>query len=621
MVDWIKGGRGIPSGPVWPFVKMWNKPYYNEGDMIAAMPGGISIIGTPGERITPIHDPWCGYWPLQVPFAYPWYPSIRWLSCPQAVLWSGDDIWFITTDQLTPVSTFWIQKCNLSTKDFITVYTDTLPNIPATQTAPAIKSWSEIEINVSIKGTKKVIVLFKRETEIPQLAGYVDVYVFDDETLQFHTKIMDDSSFVLPVYNSKYALIDSEDNIHILVYTYTDEILKAYDYRSTDGGETFTAYLVNDFDIKIALEGCFICSHIGKYLVEGLDSFGDPDGTLWALPSHITLVYEEPDNDGPQLCGLAEGTNSATLKTTNVITYHIYGEEYNFPITDNIVMTACETQPESTSCWYAVSVNASGNITVTKGTETSLLPVPVGDLIIGVFLIQTASSYTFTSGTTDLSATGITATFYDVDVQITNGRWIMLNNAQLFKSTNFGSTWIEQTAIDSNVITEGIRDFMVIDDVFYAIDTSGRYNEVDINGNPNPREVYIKRSTNGVNWTKVLMVDRINAELYLGMGVLGYDGTYYYAIMTFSNVSPAENMVYRSADGITWIIVSTFEGTVDPSGYRTQGNLAIKDDGKLTFTHWYADTWQGGYKQMCFWESEDNGETWTNIPCLFRNVT
>jgi len=485
MVDWIKGGRGIPSGPVWPFVKMWNKPYYNEGDMIAAMPGGISIIGTPGERITPIHDPWCGYWPLQVPFAYPWYPYIRWLSCPQAVLYDNGNKWFITTDQNQPTSTFWIQEYDPSLQEFTTIYTNTLPNIRGTETTPAVWAWGEVEIDTFTKGTKKVIALLKMVSGEYSLAEYVDVYVFDGDTLQFHTKIMNDSSFVRPIYNSKYALIDSEDNIHIFIYTYTDEILKAYDYRSTDGGETFTAYLVNDFDMQIDLGACFCTPHIGRYITES------PDGILWVLTSYITMVYDE-----------------------------------------------------------------------------------------------------------------------------VNKVWTMENHAQLFKSVDFGETWVEQSTIAVNVITEGIRDFNIIDGVFYAIDTSGRYNDTT-----NPWEVYIKRSTDGINWTNVLTVDRVNAEKYLGASAFAYDGTYYYAIMCFSDVNPEANVVYRSSDGISWEIISEFEGSSNPTDYKTTASLAVTGDGRLSFTHWHAEQWVGPYKQMVFWESEDYGATWTAVPAVFRDLT
>lgn len=490
MVDWIKGGRGMvrANGPVWAFEPMWNKPHYNEGDFISSAPGLPAIFGTPGERITPIHDPWCGYWlrnyVRKVP--YPYFAFIRWLSCPQAVLYDNGNKWFITTDQNQPTSTFWIQKYDPSLQEFTTIYTDTLPNIAAHNSIPAVHAWSEVEIDTFRKGTKKVIVLFKRgEGSEGRLSPYVDVYVFDEEVLQHHTKIMGDSSFVLPIYNSHYLLIDSAGNIHILVYTYSNEILKAYDYRSTNNGETFTAYLVNNFNMQIDLGACFCTSHIGKYITES------PAGVLWALTSYITMVYNE------------------TLKL-----------------------------------------------------------------------------------------------------------WITYNHAQLFKSTNFGSTWVEQSTIAANAITEGIRDFKIIDGVFYAIDTSGRYNDTT-----NPWEVYIKRSTDGVNWTNVLTVDRPNANKYLGASAFAYDGTYYYAIMCFRDVSPEANVVYRSADGINWTKLTEFEGSSHPTDYKTTASLEVTGDGRLSFTHWHAEQWVGPYKQMAFWESEDYGETWTAVPGVFRDLT
>ena len=130
-----------------------------------------------------------------------------------------------------------------------------------------------------------------------------------------------------------------------------------------------------------------------------------------------------------QFCGLAEGTNAATLKTTVAVTFNIYNSRLSKAITDNIAMTACTAQAASTFCYYLVSINAAGTITTTKGTnDTYALPAtPSGNVPIGAFKIVTAAGTTFTSGTTDLSAAGITATFYDMDCGITTS---LINQAQ-----------------------------------------------------------------------------------------------------------------------------------------------------------------------------------------------
>jgi len=60
--------------------------------------------------------------------------------------------------------------------------------------------------------------------------------------------------------------------------------------------------------------------------------------------------------------------------------------------------------------------HSAGTVLVTKGTDNaySLPATPQGYWAIGAFKIVTVA-VTFTSGTDDLSAAGITATFYDID--------------------------------------------------------------------------------------------------------------------------------------------------------------------------------------------------------------
>ena len=128
-------------------------------------------------------------------------------------------------------------------------------------------------------------------------------------------------------------------------------------------------------------------------------------------------VHRINDKDIVQMCGLSEGTNSATLKTTNLIYYFLYNQQLSKTATDNISMTACTIQTEATFCYYLVSLNYAGVVTVTKGTANgyAIPSTPIGNVPIGCFKVVTDGTHTFTSGTTDLSTTGITATFYDID--------------------------------------------------------------------------------------------------------------------------------------------------------------------------------------------------------------
>lgn len=143
--------------------------------------------------------------------------------------------------------------------------------------------------------------------------------------------------------------------------------------------------------------------------------------TFNELVSQVTrFIHRIGDIDLLQMCALAEGTAANTLKTVSPIVFNLNNQQYSKAATDSIAMTACTQQPISSFCYYLVSINVSGTVTVTKGTDnTYVLPTtPFGTVPIGAFKIVTDGTHTFTSGTTDLSAAGITATFYDIDCGI-----------------------------------------------------------------------------------------------------------------------------------------------------------------------------------------------------------
>lgn len=126
--------------------------------------------------------------------------------------------------------------------------------------------------------------------------------------------------------------------------------------------------------------------------------------------------------------GLAEGTNANTIKIAAPngagIDYVIHGVAYHKADTDNIAVTAHAQQAVSTSCLYLVQINAAGTVSTKKGTEQ--LTASLGDNLsiqwpnadadscpIGGYKVATNASTTFTNGSTDLGAAGITDTYYD----------------------------------------------------------------------------------------------------------------------------------------------------------------------------------------------------------------
>ena len=142
------------------------------------------------------------------------------------------------------------------------------------------------------------------------------------------------------------------------------------------------------------------------------------DALVTEIKADFNLLRQNMFNCSLGACGLAEGTDATTLKTVNAISFNIAGQLYTKAVTDNIAMTACSEQADSKYCEYLVTIDASGTVKVTKGTEVdtdvAVLPArPASEAVIGSFKIVTSGA-TFTSGTTDLSAANITATFKDL---------------------------------------------------------------------------------------------------------------------------------------------------------------------------------------------------------------
>jgi hypothetical protein len=118
--------------------------------------------------------------------------------------------------------------------------------------------------------------------------------------------------------------------------------------------------------------------------------------------------------------GLAEGTNSATFKTVNTLTFTNNGVFKSLAATDNLVFSAGTALAASQACLFAVWVNTSGTVTTTQGPIVAAgdpCPVPTqataNVTLVGLIKVTTSSAATFTPATTDLSASGITDVFYD----------------------------------------------------------------------------------------------------------------------------------------------------------------------------------------------------------------
>jgi aminoglycoside phosphotransferase len=127
--------------------------------------------------------------------------------------------------------------------------------------------------------------------------------------------------------------------------------------------------------------------------------------------------------------GLGEGTNAGTIVIAAPngagIDFAIHGIAYHKADTDNISVTAHSAQAVSTKCLYLVQINSAGTVSTKKGDEVATTdltagikalqwPKPDADCCpIGGYKVETDASTTFTNGTTDLGAAGITDTYYN----------------------------------------------------------------------------------------------------------------------------------------------------------------------------------------------------------------
>jgi hypothetical protein len=128
--------------------------------------------------------------------------------------------------------------------------------------------------------------------------------------------------------------------------------------------------------------------------------------------------------------GLAEGTNDATIKIAAPngagIDYTINGLAYHKADTDNIAVTAHTAQAALTTCIYLVQIDSDGTVSTKKGDEELTADLTAGTAVlhwprpdddkcpIGAYKIATATATTYTNGTTDNSAAGITDVYYNL---------------------------------------------------------------------------------------------------------------------------------------------------------------------------------------------------------------
>lgn len=108
------------------------------------------------------------------------------------------------------------------------------------------------------------------------------------------------------------------------------------------------------------------------------------------------------------------------------VDYCIQGIAYHKADAASVAITAAAAQPVLTTCLYLVCLDAAGtlstvkgenvlNADLTAGTKVLQWPVPTaGTCPIGCVKVKCENAATFTAGTTELSASDVTDTYYDL---------------------------------------------------------------------------------------------------------------------------------------------------------------------------------------------------------------
>ena len=130
------------------------------------------------------------------------------------------------------------------------------------------------------------------------------------------------------------------------------------------------------------------------------------------------------DNYATTVAGVAEGTNANTFRLVNVTNFSIAGLGYTKGATDNLPFTAGHTAlGNSQRCAFFVCLDTAGNVTTIQGNivtpspsgevrNAAEIPNPTDRVVIGAIVVTTGSAATFTPNSTDLSAAGVTGTYY-----------------------------------------------------------------------------------------------------------------------------------------------------------------------------------------------------------------
>lgn len=127
--------------------------------------------------------------------------------------------------------------------------------------------------------------------------------------------------------------------------------------------------------------------------------------------SDINLIPQQGVREVFENCCLSYGNiiedagTAGKIDVQNALVYRIGGQVFTRAAGDT-ALTANTAQANGTTCYYLLSVDASGNVTCTKGDDdsTTLPDCPADEAPFGVMKVVATAA--FTSGTTDLGGQG-----------------------------------------------------------------------------------------------------------------------------------------------------------------------------------------------------------------------
>ena len=193
----------------------------------------------------------------------------------------------------------------------------------------------------------------------------------------------------------------------------------------------------------------------------------------------------------------------------------------------------------------------------------------------------------------------------------------------LLKSTDWGATWTYYPNSPPGGFADNVKgDWDVIGGEVYEAGSS----YVDCN---------IARSQTFLtspSWTTPFPLILTEDAILFYRSSIAFDGAYYYVIFNLRGYvvrTTGTNYVYRSGDGLTWNLVSSFidDSLISPpSPISTPGgtsHLFYNGDPlnpALVYTYYKASTKAGDLYMLTMWISTDDGVTWAQIQTPFNDI-